>query len=112
MKWLIILFCLSLLCAQTVQETSFSEDIDKLWIEGHKDKVLEIAQQRLKLDPNDIVGLLLKLEYEMAFVKIDDIPASLTRVEEVGSKITGPNFKETWPEAQSLISIFREVLRH
>ena len=112
MKRLIALLCASLLCSQAGQAPSFSQDIETLWLQGHKEKIAEIAQQRLNLDPGDIVGLLLKLEYEIAFVKTDDIPATMARIEQAGNKITSPNFKEAWPEAQSLIVAFREVLKH
>jgi len=73
-------------------QTNFYTNVTNLWYQGYKSNVLEIAEQRLNVNSNDIAGLILKAEYNLAFYNVNDISNAYLRVIQVGDTITTPNF--------------------
>lgn len=42
--------------------------VTNLWYQGYKTNVLAIAEERLNANSNDLAGLVLKMEYDFAFM--------------------------------------------
>ena len=47
--------------------------VTNLWYQGSKSNVLAIAEQRLAANPNDLAGLVLKMEYDFSFLSFSSI---------------------------------------
>ena len=82
----------------THAQTSFYDTVSQFWWSGQKQAVLSIAQQRLQNNPNDIAGLILRLEYEVAFIDMTSMATTAARIIEVGSGITTKNFRAKFPQ--------------
>ena len=66
--------------------------VTNLWWNGYKTNVLAIAESRLEANTNDIVGIVLKLEYDLSFTYLDDLTNSFPRALDVASRIRTPSF--------------------
>lgn len=77
--------------------TPFSNGINVQWLQGRKANVLAIANQRLQNNPNDIAGLILTMQYQMAFFDLTDFSTSANKVITVGANINTPNFANAYP---------------
>ena len=97
------LFFLTLV-ATALAQTNFYEQVSTLWFEGNKTNVLNIAEQRLSQNPNDIAGLILKMEYEIAYVQIEDMSNTMIRVLDVGENISSVNFTSVFPSVRADIN--------
>lgn len=84
--------------------------MSQLWLQGEKAQVLSIAQDRLDGDPSDLVGLLLKLEYETSFVLLADIEETMNRIEARIPEINTPNFTKERSSLQASIGITRSII--
>ncbi|HMP83682.1 MAG TPA: hypothetical protein PKA41_13370 [Verrucomicrobiota bacterium] len=85
-------------------QTGFYEQVSSMWYSGNKTGVLSIATQRLQQDTNDIAGLLLKMEYQIAFIDFDQVTNTMSRVLQVGGAITSANFAATFPTVEADIN--------
>lgn len=94
----------------TCAQTNFYELVTQMWLVGQKTNVLQIAQQRLGENSNDIAGLLIELEYQIEFLDTEAITNTATRVIDVGSAITTPNFASRFPWLQAGMGIITNVL--
>lgn len=77
--------------------TPFSANVSNMWLAGDKAGVLSIANQRLEKNPDDIAGLILTLQYQMAFFDFTHFSASANKVIAVGANITTTNFSKIYP---------------
>ena len=68
--------------------------VTNLWWNGYKTNVLQIAEQRLAINSNDIVGLILKLEYDVEFINLQLISNSVFSVAQCGRTISTPLFSQ------------------
>jgi len=91
-------------------QTSFSDYINQLWLDGKKEEVLNIVQQRLQQNPDDMIGLILKMEYELGYLLIDDAQQTMNRVLEVGKTIKTKNFSAIYPRLEANINILQDAL--
>jgi hypothetical protein len=66
--------------------------IANLWFQGEKAQVLQVAEARLARNENDLVGLLLKREYQGAFSLVPDMYSTLDRLESVATDFSGAHF--------------------
>jgi hypothetical protein len=95
------LITLSILCGSCFvaqAQTNFYTNVTNLWYQGFKTNVLQIAEQRLLNNTNDIAGLLLKMEYELAFTELATLSNSMQRVLSVGATVQTPKFKGLYNE--------------
>ncbi len=76
--------------------TPFSTNVNTMWLSGNKSGVLAIANQRLQNNPNDIAGLILTLQYQIAFFDLTDFPTSANKVISVGANIITTNFAKIY----------------
>jgi hypothetical protein len=73
-------------------EVTFATRVSDLWLRGEKARVLQIAEARLAKNDNDIVGLLLKREYQGAFSQVPEIYSTLDRLQSVANATSGDHF--------------------
>lgn len=80
-----ILFALAVFTSGTIfaDGMSFFTNVTNLWYQGHKSNVLAIAEERLRSNDDDAVGLLLRLEYDLEFLNVDRLSNSVLRVKNV-----------------------------
>jgi len=107
MKKLVITLMLTVVNGTAVfAQTNFHTNVTNLWYQGYKSNVLEIAKQRLNVNSNDIAGLILKAEYDLAFLELDTISNSFQRVIQIGDTITTTNFVKRFEvERQNLLDL-------
>ena len=70
---------------------SFFSNVTNLWYHGHKSNVLAIAEERLRANNDDAVGLLLRLEYDIEFLNVERLSNSVLRVKSVFAPIETQN---------------------
>ncbi|MDR0993150.1 MAG: hypothetical protein LBN38_01070 [Verrucomicrobiota bacterium] len=78
-------------------QTNFHEQVSQLWFDGYKGDVLAIANTRLQADTNDIAGLILKMEYEMEYLELQEVTNTMARVIDVGTMIETEEFSSLFP---------------
>jgi hypothetical protein len=88
----------------------FSEDISSMWLQGKKQEVLKIAIQRLAKNEKDLSALLLKMDYEVAFLEIDNLAKTIDRVLFLSKSITTPKFGEKRSLLEADIEIIKQLI--
>ncbi|MBQ6247769.1 MAG: hypothetical protein IJK04_12940, partial [Kiritimatiellae bacterium] len=73
------------------------ETVTNLWWDGSKSNVIAIADARLAIDSNDIVGVTLRLECDFSFGRPEAFSNSVCRFSRVGSGIRTPSFRVLFP---------------
>ena len=71
--------------------------VTNLWWNGPKTNILALAEQRLAVDTNDIVGIVLKTEYDISFSRASVLSNSFRRVLSVGAGVRTPAFSAAYP---------------
>lgn len=94
----------------TFGQTNFYEQVSRMWLGGQKTDVRDIGLQRLQIDTNDIAGLILKLEYEVAYLDFTNMPITASRVLERGATISSTNFVSQYQQYQINYQIMLSVL--
>ena len=93
MKKLVVTLMFTVVSGNAVfAQTNFHTNVTNLWYQGYKTNVLAIANARLAVNSNDIAGLILKAQYDLAFLELDTISNSFQRVVQIGDTITTTNF--------------------
>ncbi|MGI6495059.1 MAG: hypothetical protein ACOX5G_03045 [Kiritimatiellia bacterium] len=80
-------------------QTNFYDHVTRMWLNGQKQEVYCIATNRLAVASNDIAGLVLKMEYELALCDFN-LTNTLAKAVAVGSNITTTNFVQLYPLLQ------------
>ena len=70
---------------------TFFSNVTNLWFQGHKSNVLAIVQERLACNSNDIAGAILKMEYDLEFLNLNEISNSIIRVDNILREVHTPN---------------------
>ena len=83
----------ALACAAFGQ-ASFTDRVTDMWKAGDYAGVMEIARQRLANDPDDMPGLLLELEYEIEYLRLDSVTNTAACILQVAPRIQTPRFSE------------------
>ena len=78
-------------------QTDLYSTVTNLWWEGPKTNILAIAEERLAANTNDIVGIVLKTEYDISFSPASVISNSFRRVLSVGAHVDTPAFAAAYP---------------
>lgn len=99
-------FLVLVVCSQT----NFTEMVTALWYTGQKTNVLNIAEQRLQVNSNDIAGLILKMEYEIAFLQLDSVSNTMERILDVGPTIKTTNFATMYTVVSNNINHLLNIL--
>lgn len=93
MLWLAVL-CLPL---AGLAQTGVYANVSGMWLEGRKAEVYAMAQQRLTADTNDVAGLCLKMEYEVAFLDFANVTNTMARFLQQGAAVTSEHFAVQFP---------------
>ena len=86
--------------------------VTNLWYEGHKSNVLAIAEQRLAANSNDLAGLILRMEYNLAFSNNSCLSNDAMLVISVASNMTNKHIQAHFPILESYLAIFLDYLAH
>ena len=78
-------------------QTDLYSTVTNLWWEGPKTNILAIAEERLAANTNDIVGIVLKTEYDISFSPATVLSNSFRRVLAVGAEVDTPAFAAAYP---------------
>lgn len=93
-----IILIILITVAQIVSaQTNFYVNVTNLWYQGSKSNVLILAEQRLQQNSNDVAGLIVKMEYDFAFLNLNSLSNSIQRVIEIGQTVTSTNFVAVFP---------------
>jgi hypothetical protein len=111
MKKLMQLMPLCCGCLAAQAQTNFYTNVTNLWYQGFKTNVLQIAEQRLQNNTNDIAGLLLKMEYDLAFTETATISNSIQRVLSVGATVNTPKFRGLYDELSFSLSLLLNAIK-
>lgn len=76
-------------------ETDLFAYVTNEWYQCRKDNVLRVAVERLADNPRDVVGLLLMLEYDMAYARNEAYTNSIEKFRAVAETISTPEFKKS-----------------
>lgn len=76
---------------------SYSDAVSRLWLEGKKAEARALAEERLDEDPNDLAGLLVQLDYEVAFLEMEKLKGTLSRVRDAARAASGDGFERVRP---------------
>ena len=100
-------------CSSSAQTDLYST-VTNLWWEGPKTNILAIAEERLAANTNDIVGIVLKTEYDISFSPATVLSNSFRRVLAVGAEVDTPAFAAAYPRIAWNVSgmfvvLFRET---
>lgn len=108
----ILLSCLSLLFSLSsfAGAVRFSDRISELWMRGDKGEVVRIAEDRLDRDEDDLMALLLKLDYEVAFLKLEDLRMTIPRVEKRADSVTSPQFEKMKGLLRANLTALKEMI--
>ena len=85
--------------------------VTNLWWNGYKTNVLAIAESRLEANTNDIVGIVLKLEYDLSFSYLDDFTNNIQKAINIASHIHTPNFSATFDEFAESLTFLETFIR-
>jgi len=73
---------------------TFFSYVNQQWLEGNKKQVLQLAEVRLKSNPNDLASLLIELDYAVSFMEIKRIKDLLPVVRQLTLSTDTPNFSK------------------
>ena len=86
------------LCAMALlpcgSESELFTYVTNEWYQCRKENVLRVATERLATNANDVVGLLLKLEYDMAFADNATFTNSVERFRTAARGVSTPAFQK------------------
>ena len=102
------------LASSSSAQTDLYSTVTNLWWEGPKTNILAIAEERLAANTNDIVGIVLKTEYDISFSPATVLSNSFRRVLAVGAEVDTPAFAAAYPRIAWNVSgmfvvLFRET---
>ena len=99
-----------ILSVSSPADESFYAQLKTLWENGEKEKVLDIAHKRIQTNSKDVAGLVLQLEYQIAFLQLDDLPKTVERLLTVGDKISTANFHKMWPIVRADLEVIKIMI--
>ncbi len=88
---------LVMIAGSSSAQTDLYSTVTNLWWEGPKTNILAIAEERLAANTNDIVGIVLKTEYDISFSPATILSNSFRRVLAVGAEVDTPAFAAAYP---------------
>jgi hypothetical protein len=94
----------------TEEPHPFSDHVERLWFKGKFSDVSDISELLLQDDPNDIVGLILKMEYEIEFLMLNDAVKTIDEILLRSEGITTENFSKKLPLLQDDLTVAKELI--
>ena len=74
-----------------------SSYLNEKWLAGEKSFVLALGEDRLVHNPNDILGLLIKWDYALAFAQLKEIKSIAPRLHKSALEVNTPEFSRIRP---------------
>jgi hypothetical protein len=108
--WYLHLVATALVAIPAIAQTNFYNQVSQMWLAGQKAQVYSIATNRLAGNSNDIAGLVLKMEYELAFVDLGNLTNTMQKVVAVGGGISSTNFVQIFPQLQGEITLLQAAV--
>lgn len=71
--------------------------VTNLWFNGHKSNVLAIAEQRLASNSNDFAGLVIRMDYNSAFLNADSFSNDIAAVMIAARNVSGTHLDQVKP---------------
>ena len=84
--------------------------VTNLWFNGYKSNVLAMAEERIAINSNDLAGLVLKMEYDFAFMNASCISNDIFSVIARAGTITNTTVKSHYAEMKSFLESFLSYL--
>ena len=103
MKKMILILGILTISIVKSQTIDLYTNVTNLWFQGHKTNVLEIGQQRLNINSNDLVGLIIQESYNQEFLQLESSSNTLQKILLIGGTITNENFKIFYPKFKEYI---------
>jgi hypothetical protein len=107
---ILVFFLTASIPAMAEEAHPFSDYIERLWFEGKKAEVLDISTKLLQKNPDDIVGLILKIGYELEFLMLDGAIHTMDKVLLLGESIATNNFSTKFPLLQIDLSEVKKFI--
>ena len=89
--------------------------VTNLWYNGYKSNVLAIAEQRLATNSNDLAGLVLKMEYDFAFINTQNISNDMLKVltgfQSITNRMSMLHYNEVFEDLNSFLILLRDEYR-
>ncbi len=85
--------------------------VTNLWHNGYKTNVLAFAEQRLAANSNDLAGLILVMEYNLAFTNIESFSNDVARVMVCARNCTGTTFSNHYQKVEEELRFFLLFLK-
>jgi hypothetical protein len=92
-------------------DNGFAAQVESLWRDGNYEKVKHLADNRLAADPEDLVGLILQLEYATHYLKLDDVSKTAGKIIAIGSRTKTPRFSRLYPQFANTLNAIQEAVR-
>lgn len=89
--------------------TKFSDFVGDLWLNGRLEEANWIAKNRLQKNPDDLASMLVKLEYELAFFKTNELQKTLSHSLKVSKNLNSPNFQKVKSLSVARLNIFLDI---
>ena len=80
--------------ASCVVETPALEELTTHWCQGEWDEARQIAEDRLAVDDEDLVGLLVMLDYHIEHLNLDNMREIIYEIARVGPGFGGEEFSK------------------
>lgn len=68
----------SIICMAQTRDEALMHGVERMWREGNYGSVMKVAEERMKTNPDDLVGLILKLGFDMEYLNLDACQAPST----------------------------------
>ena len=78
------------------------------WYNANFSNVLELAESRLAANTNDLVGVYLKLSWDICFSDASTLSNSVTRVLDIGDTVQNAAFSNEYCRLRPMIVSFRD----
>ena len=85
--------------------------VTNLWYNGYKSNVLAIAEQRLAANTNDLAGLVIIMEFNLAFSNDSCLSNDIFRVLSAAEPITNSNIRTHFTEMKGILEDFLQFLK-
>ncbi len=99
-----------LVMLEGLPQSNFVKRVADLWASGKKLEVYDIACRRLSLNTNDMVGLILKMNYELSSEAGTLSARTMGRILDVGATIQTSRFREVFPAACTELQQYRMLI--
>lgn len=98
---------------ENVDKTPFSTAIAKLWKNAEKKQVMKIGNQILQKDSQNIIGLLIKMEYEISYLEFNKLEKTMNSIQKNinEGRYSSKNLKKQIPLLKKTIQVLSTAIK-